>query len=116
MEYLNYVMEIIQDVYDSIYCKYLDYKYLNYDYNLNDKLFIKDEYHANDDEIQKIIEDAKTEIRIDKEIKDLEQRYEKLCKEVNQNNDTDSGNNNNNHNNDDGAIKLKNKKATKISY
>lgn len=107
MDYLNYVCEIAQDIYDDLYFRYIDFTY-NIKYEGEP---IKICY---DDEINKLIEDTKKEIQIDKEIKDLEKRYEVLCKDVNkiyeQDNDNDNHNHNDNNNDNEGAIKIKNKK------
>ena len=99
MEYLNYIYEIVQDIYDELYFRYIDFTYNIPDKKIN--IFYTQEY---DDEINKLIEDTKKEIKIDKEIKQLEERYTILCKDVNKLYENDNENDN-----DNGAIKLKNK-------
>jgi len=110
MDYLNYICEVAQDFYDDLYFKYIDYKY---DFKYDNK----ETYRSNsisEDEINKLIEETKKEIQVDKEIKHLEKRYQILCDDYNkyiENNENDENNNtNNNTNNNDGAIMIKNKK------
>ena len=95
MDYINY----FYDIYNEWYFKY---------YVSNSIINIQD---TNEIEIIKLIKEVENEIRLDKEIKELEDRYINLCKSIKEedNNDTDN-NEDNNKSNNDGAIKLRNKK------
>ena len=73
MEYFYNIYNIIQDIYNQWY-----FEYNVPSYKINEiKIRNKDE---NEEEINKILNEVKNEIRIDKEIKELEGRYHKLCK------------------------------------
>ena len=108
MEYLIYICEIVQDVYDNLYFKYNEFAYAKQSKQINI-------FNIHEDEINKLIEDVKKEIKIDKEIKNLENRYDVLCKDINKIQDYDDNNNNNNNNDNDneGAIKINTKRNTK---
>lgn len=62
----------------------------------------------NENEINKVLKEVEDEIKMDKEIKELEKRYNNLCEfmkeEYDENEDEDE---NNNKSNNDGALKLK---------
>jgi hypothetical protein len=90
MDYINYFYETLYDIYNQWY------------YVSNSKINIQE---INDVEIIKLIKEVENEIRIDKEIKELEDRYINLCKSIKEEDDNDRDNNNKPNN--DGAIKIK---------
>ena len=90
MDYINYFYETLYDIYNQWY------------YVSNSKINIQE---INDVEIIKLIKEVENEIRIDKEIKELEDRYINLCKSIKEEDDNDRDNNNKSNN--DGAIKIK---------
>ena len=96
MEYLNYMYETI----DNMYYYYFENKYeKSFQFSLNRNC-------ENENEINKVLKEVEDEIKMDKEIKELEKRYNNLCEEYNDNED-DDGDENNNKSNNDGALKLK---------
>ena len=100
MEYLNYMYDTIEDMYYYLFGNRYDYTQM--------QLIFKNSTNENENEINKVIDEVRNEIRMDKEIKELENRYIELCKFVNENkNIDDDNNNNNNKSNNDGALKLK---------
>ena len=96
MDYINYFYETLYDVYNQLYYEY----YITINFS---KSNIQDTQEI---EIVKLIKEVENEIRLDKEIKELEYRYNNLCDEKEDDNNDD----NNNKSNNDGAIKLINKK------
>lgn len=96
MDYINYFYETLYDVYNQWYYEY----YITINFS---KSNIQDTHEI---EIVKLIKEVENEIRLDKEIKELEYRYNNLCDEKEDDNNDD----NNNKSNNDGAIKLINKK------
>ena len=100
MEYLNYMYDTIEDMYYYLFENKYDCTQM--------QLIFKNSTNENENEINKVIDEVRNEIRMDKEIKELENRYIELCKFVNENkNIDDDNNNNNNKSNNDGALKLK---------
>lgn len=100
MEYLSYIYDTIEDMYYYLFGNRYDYTQM--------QLIFKNSTNENENEINKVIDEVRNEIRMDKEIKELENRYIELCKFVNENkNIDDDNNNNNNKSNNDGALKIK---------
>ena len=94
MDYINYFYETLYDIYTQWYFEY---------YVSDTKINIQD---TNEVEISNLIKEVENEIRIDKEIKELEDRYIILCKSIKEEED-DNDRDNNNKSNNDGAIKIK---------
>jgi len=94
-------MEFVENIKDTLY-----YYYNNIFNNENPLYEIPIYDKIDDNEIEKVIEEAKREIIFDKEYKILQNRFEELCKNVIIEDKNDDNNNTNNTNNYDGAIKL----------
>ena len=71
MDYINYFYETLYDVYNQWYYEY----YITINFS---KSNIQDTHEI---EIVKLIKEVENEIRLDKEIKELEYRYNNLCDE-----------------------------------
>ena len=94
MEYLNYIYETIEDIYYYNNNKYQTPLLFSLNSNLIDE---------NENEINKVIKDAEKEIKMDKEIKELENRYNNLCEFMKE----EYNDNENQNNNNEGALKIR---------
>ena len=103
MEYFYEFKEYITDFYNYyFYIWFIKDKYDN-------KIFIKD--IVDEDEINKIINEAHLEIKLDKELQVLEKRFSELKEEKDE--EIDDYDNNDNDNNDN-ALKVKKNMFIKI--
>ncbi len=96
-------------------------EYFNFNNFYEENYIIKNSKNINqnisEEEINKIIQEAIADIKYDKEYKELNNRYHKLCQEIkkdqynnedNNNDNNENNDNDNNSNNDnEGAIKVK---------
>ena len=64
MEYLSYIYDTIEDMYYYLFGNRYDYTQM--------QLIFKNSTNENENEINKVIDEVRNEIRMDKEIKDLE--------------------------------------------
>jgi hypothetical protein len=98
MEFFYEFKEYITDVYNYYY--FILFIKGKYDH----KILIKD--IVDEDEINKIINEAHLDIKLDKELQVLEKRFSLLKEEKD---DENNDNNNNNNNNNNNALKVKKK-------
>ena len=101
MEYFHEFKEYIKDIYN--YYFYIWFIKDKYDH----KIFIKD--IVDEDEINKIINEAHLEIKLDKELQVLEKRFSLLKEEKEDEIYDYDENNNDNDDNNENALKVKKK-------
>lgn len=103
---LGYIYDTIDYIYDTIY--YSGSPLITYDQFENN--FQSNNFQTNNkDEIDKLIKEVENEIRIDKEIKIMQLRYDNLCNSFDIDNNTDE-----NQSNNYGALSVKKEKKIKI--
>lgn len=111
-----FLYELINTLIDNT-VSYLNNIYYTFvqkdDYNIfvekYNKLLFESTYQISEKEIDKIIDETKFEIKVDKEIKHLQLRYENLIKDdtfQKHLNENENENENDNNNNNDGCLPM----------
>jgi hypothetical protein len=111
-EFIQSIYETTFDIYDKIIDYVSDsfiYPYLsgknepNYVYKNN---FLLEYNDVNSEDVENLLNEVKYEIKVDKEIKELEKRYEVLLEDYLKSEETYTSNDNNNSSNNQGCVPM----------
>ena len=99
-EFIQSIYETTFDIYEKI-INYVSYSLSGkneLNYVTNKQFLLKYNDDVNSEDVENLINEVKYEIKVDKEIKELEKRYELLLEDL-KNEETYTSNDNNNSNN-----------------